>query len=148
MRGTRRWRSSFCCIRVWAAAIINPVWWVGAPFFHSEANYVGFIYLYPWVNEPAFIRESSPSYTQTRGSQRDAQQSEAEFQLQIIIRADFPGFHRERLVLTNLNRLKLQQTRANFRKISLQYSWSLTAAQRSERVAGNKPCKFLFTELN
>lgn len=135
MSRTRRWRSSFGYIES-ELGDVNKLSLVGCCsfFIHwSTLSFLrqtaSFIYLYPWLNEPAFIRESSSSYTQTRGNQPDAQQSEAEFQLQIIIWANFPGFHRERRLLTNLNRPKLQKTWANLRKISLQYSWSLTAAQ-------------------
>lgn len=135
MSRTRRWRSSFGYIES-ELGDANKLSLVGCCSFFIHwgtlsflRQTVSFIYLYPWLNEPAFIRESSPSYTQTRGNQPDAQQSEAEFQLQIIIWANFPGFHCKRLLLMNLNRPKLQKTRANLRKISLQYSWSLNAAQ-------------------
>lgn len=100
MSRTRRWRSSFGYIKSelggankWSAVgccsfFFNPLWCT----LSFPRQTVDFIYLYPWLNEPTFIRESSPSYTQTRASQKDAEQSEAEFQLQIIIGANFLGF--------------------------------------------------------
>lgn len=96
MSRTWRWFSSFGYINS-ELGDANKLSLVGCCsfFIHCEAHYLSygklwtlFTFTHDWTKQ--FIRESSPSYTQTWGSQPDAQQNVAEFQLQIIIWAGFP----------------------------------------------------------